>query len=87
MRELPRQLRVASPDTIEAALRKFIRTLPIEHTHRLPSALPVDARSNYFELVKRGPFWDAINNEGGLSLFIPAEFNEIKMKLVAVGAS
>lgn len=87
VKDLPRMLRVASPDTIDAALRKFIRTLPIEHTHRLPSALPVDAQANYFELVKRGPFWDAILNSGGLSIFIPSEFSDITLKLVAVGAS
>ena len=84
--ELPRMLRIASPDTIDAVLRSYTRALPVEHTHRIPAALPVDAQANYFQLVKRGPFWEAINDKGGLSIFVPSEFSAIDLKLVAVDA-
>jgi type VI secretion system protein ImpJ len=84
IRELPRMLRIASPDTIEAVLRSYTRALTIEHTHRLPSALPVDAQANYFQLQKRGPFWEAICDSKALALFLPSEFSGVDLKLVAV---
>lgn len=82
--ELPKMLRVASPDTIDAVLRSYTRALIIDHTHRLPSALPVDAQANYFQLQKRGPFWEAICNSGGLAIFVPSEFSGVDLKLVGV---
>lgn len=84
--ELPTMLRLASPETIDAVLRSYTRALPVEHTHRLPSALPVDAQANYFALQKRGPFWDAIVASGALAVFIPREFGALDLKLVAVKA-
>ncbi|QXD13865.1 type VI secretion system baseplate subunit TssK [Rhodocaloribacter litoris] len=84
VRELPVMLRVASPETIEAVLRSYTRALGVEHTHRLPSALPVDAQANYFQLQKRGPFWEAITEERALAIFVPGEFSQVDMTLVAV---
>jgi type VI secretion system protein ImpJ len=82
--ELPQKLRVASPQTINAVLQSVIRALPIEHTSRLPSGLPVDRQANYFQLQKRGPFWEAIRDSGGIAVFVPSEFNGLDLRLVAV---
>lgn len=82
--ELPRMLRIASPQTIDAVLRSYTRALAIEHTTRLPSGMPVDAQANYFQLQKRGPFWEAIQESQAFALFIPSEFSDVDMKLIAV---
>ncbi len=81
--ELPQLIRIASPETIEAVLQRAVRALPIEHTHRLPSGVPMDARATYFQLRKVGPFWEAIQTSGGLAVFLPAEFNSLEMELIA----
>jgi type VI secretion system protein ImpJ len=82
--ELPRMLRIASPQTIDAVLRSYTRALAIEHTTRLPSGMPVDARANYFQLQKRGPFWEAIQDSKAFALFVPSEFSDVNMTLIAV---
>ncbi len=82
--ELPRMLRIASPQTIDAVLRSYTRALAIEHTTRLPSGMPVDAQANYFQLQKRGPFWEAIRDSQAFALFVPSEFSDVTMKLIAV---
>ncbi len=84
VKELPRMLRIASPKTIDAVLRAYTRALSIEHTNRLPSGMPVDANANYFQLQKRGPFWEAIEESSALALFVPSEFGDINMNLIAV---
>lgn len=81
---LPRMIRIASPETIDDVLRTYTNALPIEHTHRFPSGMPVDQQANYFQLQKRGPFWEAIREKGELAIFLPEEFSSIDMELVAV---
>ncbi len=82
--EVPRLIRVASPDTIEKVLRSYTRALPIEATQRLPVGLPVDADASYFALRRRGPFWDAIRAAGTLSVFVPDELAGVDLQLVGV---
>jgi type VI secretion system protein ImpJ len=84
--KLPQMLRIASPDTIDDVLRTYVRALSIEHTHRFPSGMPVDQQANYFQLQKRGPFWEAIVEHGELAIFVPQEFSSVDMELVAVQA-
>ncbi len=80
---LPQMVRIASPDTIDAVLRSYTRALGIEHTNRLPSGVPMDDRATYFQLQKRGPFWEAVQAGGGLAVFIPAEFSSLDIELIA----
>ena len=82
--EVPRLIRVASPDTIEKVLRSYTRALPVEPTQRLPVGLPVDADASYFALRSRGPFWDAIVATGTLSVFVPEELSGVDFQLVGV---
>ena len=82
--ELPLKTRVAAPGKIDDVLRSSTRALLIEHTHRLPSGLPVDHQANYFQLLKRGPFWDSIQQEGRVAIFLPAELRNVQLQLVAV---
>jgi type VI secretion system protein ImpJ len=82
--ELPQKLRVASPETIDAVLRSYTRALTVEHTSRLPAGMPIDQQANYFQLQKRGPFWEAIQESSGIALFVPSEISSIQLKLVAV---
>ncbi len=81
--DLPQMIRVASPDTIDAVLRSYTRALGVDHTNRLPSGVPMDDKATYFQLQKRGPFWEAIQQSGGIALFIPAEFSSLQMELIA----
>lgn len=82
--EMPRMLRIASPETIDAVLRSYTRALSLEHTTRLPSGMPVDGQANYFQLQQHGPFWDAVIESGALSIFVPSEFAGVNLQLLAV---
>lgn len=82
--ELPRMLRIASPATIDDVLRSYTRALTVEHTHRVPVGMPVDQQANYFQIHKRGPFWDAIRGESAIALFLPAEFENVSIEVVAI---
>jgi type VI secretion system protein ImpJ len=82
--DVPTMLRVASEDTLEGVLRSSTRALPLQHTHRLPAGMPIDHQSNYFQMEKRGPFWDAILESGSIALFVPSEYVHATIELVAI---
>ena len=84
--ELPALLRVASPDTIEAVLRSYTRALPVEPVAQPPAGLPADGRAGFFELQRRGPFWDAIQDAGQVSVFVPDEFAGAELELLGIPA-
>jgi type VI secretion system protein ImpJ len=80
---LPSMLRVASPDTIDAVLQSYTQALSVETTRRLPTGMPVDDRATYFRLEKRGPFWESILEEEGIAIFLPSDFRDIEIELMA----
>ena len=84
--ELPAMLRVASPDTIEAVLRSYTRALPLEAVAQPPAGLPADGSAGFFELQRRGPFWDAIQDAGQVSVFVPDEFAGAELELLGIPA-
>ena len=43
----------------------------------------MDDRATYFQLQKRGPFWEAIQQSGGIALFVPAEFGTVELEMIA----
>ena len=81
--ELPKMLRVASPDTIEAVIRSATLALPLRAAETPPSGLPVDPRAAYFVPRRSGPFWDAIREAGAVALFTPTEFAAAEFELLA----
>jgi type VI secretion system protein ImpJ len=81
---LPEMLRVASPDTIDEVLQSYTQALRVEPTRRLPAAVPADEQASYFALKKDGPYWDAIREEESIALFVPADFQEVELDLLAV---
>jgi type VI secretion system protein ImpJ len=83
---LPQKLRIAAPSNIDAVLRSYTRALPVQHTHRLPVGMPVDQQANYFQLQKRGPFWESICADGGIAVFVSPELTRVNLELIAVQA-
>ncbi len=80
---LPGMVRVASPDTIEAVIRSYTLALALEPSPTAPSGLPVDPQAAYFQLQRRGPFWDAICDAGAIALFAPTELADAEFALLA----
>lgn len=83
MNALPEMLRVASPNTIDDVLQSYTQALKVEATRRLPVNMPVDNQATYFKIDKRGPFWDAIQQEGGIAIFVPSDFQDVTVRLIA----
>ena len=82
--EIPTNLRIASPDQINAVLSSFQTALALKYTSVPPSVLPMTEGSYYFQLQAIGPFWEAISASQAFSVFIPSELKGIVIEAVAV---
>ncbi|MBB4070216.1 type VI secretion system protein ImpJ [Salinibacter ruber] len=80
---LPNMLRVASPDTIDSVLQSYTQALSVETTGRLPTGIPADDQATYFQLDKRGPFWESVLEEEGIAIFLPSDFSDVEIELMA----
>lgn len=80
---LPEMLRVASPSTIDDVLQSYTQALSIEATRRLPANMPIDNQATYFKMEKRGPFWESILDEEGVAIFVPSDFQDVEVELMA----
>jgi len=82
--EVPTNLRIASPDTINAVLSGFLKALPLSYVASPPPGVPKKERALYFRLEPTGPFWDAIGRSQALAIFIPNELSGLKIEVIAV---
>jgi type VI secretion system protein ImpJ len=82
--EIPTNLRVASPDTIDAVLSSFRSALPLKHSSVPPAGLPAREGTQYFQLNPTGPFWEAICRSGAVAIFVPKELSGLKIEAIAV---
>jgi type VI secretion system protein ImpJ len=80
---LPDMLRIASPKTIDDVLQSYTQALNVKATRRLPVNMPIDNQATYFKMEKRGPFWEAISDEEGIAIFIPSDFQDVGVELIA----
>jgi type VI secretion system protein ImpJ len=82
--QIPTNIRVASPDTINAVLISFRKALPLKYTPVPPAGLPKKEGVLFFQLEPGGPFWEAILRSQALSIFVPTELKSIKIEAIAV---
>lgn len=82
--ELSNMLRVASPEMIAEVLSTATRALPASYSADPPPGLPPEEDAHFILLEKRGPFWDAIKREKAVAVYVPSEFNQLDMELIAV---
>jgi len=85
MRErLPRLMKVASVNQIQAILKSAINGAGIELEYRPPSALPMKPGITFFRLQRTPDFWNDIATTGTFALFHPFDPQALTLKLYAI---
>ncbi|MGD8540179.1 MAG: type VI secretion system baseplate subunit TssK [Candidatus Aminicenantes bacterium] len=77
-------IRVASPDTINAVLASFSKALPLTHSLMPPPELPRQEGTYYFRMEPSGSFWESISRSSAIAIFVPTELSRIQIGAVAV---
>jgi type VI secretion system protein ImpJ len=82
--ELPAKAKISSPDHVGDLIGRAVPGVELLHEPVPPAAIPVRAGFKYFQLSRHGRAWEAINRAKALALYLPDEFPELKLELVAV---
>lgn len=84
VREIPLKTKISSHEVVQRLIAMAIRGLTLKYLPAPPSEIPVQPGRHYFQLEKDGEHWEAIRNSRSAAFFIPPEFTDLRLELMAV---
>ena len=78
----PYLVKVCSANHIEHLVRQALPGVPLTHTPRPPSAIPVKLNYQYFSLSHTGVAWEAITRARNLAAYVPGDFPNPQLELI-----
>lgn len=82
--EVPRQLKVASPNDIDALIRSAMPGLHLVHMPQVPMEVPVRPNAYYFSIDSRGEMYEALIKAQAIAIFAPSTITELRLELFAI---
>ena len=86
VRSLESHMRVASPGSMNKALTAFLQALPFTQATRSVRGFAAGDHATQFELSKSGEYWDGIQNEEAITVWVPPECNVRNVSVVTANA-
>ena len=74
-------------ESLESIVASALPGVTLTHSQRPPNKLPVKAGYEYFYLEPRGEFWEGIQAERALGVFLAQEFTSATLEFISVGKS
>lgn len=82
--EVPRQLKVASANDIDALVRSALHGVPLAHMPQVPMEVPVRPNTYYFSISNRGELYESITKAQAIAIYAPSTLLELRMELFAI---
>ena len=82
--EIPAKAKITSREKINNLIGRALPGVELTHEPVPPTAIPVRAGYKYFHLGTHGPWWEAVASSRGIAIYVPQEFPELALELVAV---
>ena len=82
--DVPLKSKITSPDEVGALIGRAVQGVALTHEPIPPTAIPVKPGFKYYHLHTRGRWWEVISKTRRLALYLPDEFPELKVELIAV---
>jgi type VI secretion system protein ImpJ len=83
-RRAPQLLKASSAEQVQRLIRHALPGLPLRFAPVPPGSLPVKLEYQYFQIDRAGPEWDAIRVARNLAVYVPSDFPEAQLELVAL---
>ncbi|WP_374579941.1 type VI secretion system baseplate subunit TssK [Pseudoduganella sp.] len=84
--EVPRQLKVASPDDIDSLVRNALPGLQLLHMPQVPLEVPVRPDTYHFSIENRGELYESMLKARAIAIYAPSTFADLKLELFAISA-
>jgi type VI secretion system protein ImpJ len=82
--DVPAKAKISSPDEINAIIGRAVPGVELIYEPVPPTTIPVKPGFKYYHLNASGRWWETICKAKSLALYLPDEFPELKVELVAV---
>jgi len=83
-REVPIKAKVSSTDRVDQLIAAALRGLPLRHLATPPAEIPVQPGRTYFQIERSGEHWESVKKSRSISFYVPPEFTQLKLELMAV---
>jgi type VI secretion system protein ImpJ len=80
----PYQIKVGSMDKIHLIVNSGMPGLSLSHTPRPPSEIRMHMGFHYFRMETRGDYWELIRQAKNVAIYVPSDFAEVKLELMAI---
>jgi type VI secretion system protein ImpJ len=84
IRRVPSYLKMCGPDDIDRLVLTATAGVGLMHTQIVPAAIPRRLESQYFQVTRAVPHWDAIKLSRRISISAPSGIENPKMEVIAV---
>jgi type VI secretion system protein ImpJ len=84
VKEVPLKAKISSLDRVDRLITQALKGLALKHLPAPPAEIPVQPGRSYFQVEKRGEHWDAVKASRSVSIYLPPEFTDLKLELMAV---
>ena len=81
---VPRAFKVGSPEDIEVVVNSAMPGVTLNHSTRLPNAIPVRLDNQYFAIEPHGLVYERMMNAQTICFYAPSAFTNLKLDLMAV---
>ncbi|MNZ65299.1 hypothetical protein D3C78_834870 [compost metagenome] len=81
---MPRAFKVGSPEDIEVVVNSAMPGVTLNHSTRLPNAIPVRLDNHYFSIEPHGRVYERMMSAQAISFYAPSAFTNLKLELMAV---
>lgn len=82
--DVPAKSKITSPDEVGALIGRAVPGVSLTHEPIPPSAIPVKPGFKYYHLHTSGRWWETVCKARRIALYLPDEFPDLKVELVAV---
>jgi type VI secretion system protein ImpJ len=80
--KVPYLAKACSANDIEHLVQMALPGVPLVHTPKPPSQIPVKVNYQYFALNQAGPAWEAIRRARNLAVYAPGDFPSPQLELI-----
>lgn len=84
IREVPLKAKAGASDRVDQLIAAALRGLALRHLPTPPAEIPVQPGRVYFQVEKAGDHWEAVKKSRTLSVYLPPEFAQLRLELMAV---
>jgi type VI secretion system protein ImpJ len=84
LKEFPLKSKAAASGRLSDLIAKSIRGIALSYLSVPPAEIPAQPGCCYFEVSRDGDAWKAVTDGRSFSIFVPAEFADLKLEFMAV---